>query len=426
MKMFRAYLPVICLFFLCGAWTASADGGEGQTVILNRETIRELALKNYLDIQLAQLNVKASQTELNYVYSKQDEANKAITGPTASRLPVTAEEFLAQIPEYDKLSDEQKVEIDQAIRIQGMINESFNQFINAQNSEQYRALLREQSLNLVSLNDNVRSVISKSNLAKLELDKTKQLVGYYAIQQYTRILSAKNNIASLELEADHLIQNVEDTRHLLKLGLASQAELSEAQSSREDKQAELEQMKTQYNALVHAFTANLGISKDQTLLFQLLEVDVSRDDRSTVSIHLDDNYDLRKINEEIRSARASYDELLTKDRYLADFHLSTWYRKNDEKELLRKQLDRAMKQMEYEEQSLHQKIGHLEKKFNENLQLQRDRIRLAETGQVAHKQLEDINLAVNLMRFQLDNAKLEYYMFQEKKQLALNGVVLLD
>ncbi|CAM4037468.1 hypothetical protein L1N85_06860 [Paenibacillus alkaliterrae] len=59
------FLLGVLVFVMIRPSSATGSAGQGNAVqILNKEIISELALKNYLDIKIAQLGVDSSQAEL--------------------------------------------------------------------------------------------------------------------------------------------------------------------------------------------------------------------------------------------------------------------------------------------------------------------------------------------------------------------------
>lgn len=216
-------LLILCMSVLISSVVQpfQVDGSDAEAAdvrVLSKDSIIDLALKNYIDVKLAELRLRSSESQLDYAEIQKDMTSEVGGSPIPSHLPTLPEELLEQIPNYGQLSDEEKAEADQMIMIQSMINHSFNQFLDSQNSEQYDAMLRGKESNLTSLSDNIRSLKSDKAIASLELEKTKKLVEFYAVQQYYRLLNADNSLKSEELEAKYLDNRVQDALLLFKYG----------------------------------------------------------------------------------------------------------------------------------------------------------------------------------------------------------------
>ncbi|CAM4037493.1 hypothetical protein L1N85_06865 [Paenibacillus alkaliterrae] len=305
-----------------------------------------------------------------------------------------------------------------------MINHSFNQFLNAQSAEQYHAMLKEKEINLTSLSNNIRSLTSKNNLAYLELEKTKQLVRYYSVQQYYRVVSMKNSLEAVELEAAYLEQGIEDAVLLNKHGLVSEIELDKVRNEWGEQNNEFERLLHQYEAQVERLKSELGIAAEQKVQIDSIEVGFPENTSLALLLKLDENYELRRADEEIRSAKEIYDELLNKDLFLAGYYLNAWNRKKEEKEIVKKQLEQLLKQMEYEGQALYKELEQLSQKQSEIVQTEKDHAKLLAAGRITTRDVEDLKLKMDLLRLNVENAKLNYVMFQVKQQLAVKGVLI--
>lgn len=404
-----------------------ADGSDNEVAavrVLSKESVIDLALKNYIDVKLAQLRLRSSESQLDYAQIQKNMTSEVGERPTPSHLPTLPEELLEQIPNYDQLSDEEKAEADQMIMIQSMINHSFNQFLDAQNSEQFNAMLKEKTINLVSLSDNIRALASDKTIASLELEKTKNLVEFYAVQQYYRLLNTGNSLKSAELEAKYLDNRVQDAILLFKNGKITESELEQAKSKSLKEQSISNHMRLQYELQLKLFKSELGIDTKQEVVIKEVNLKLPNEGYSHLTVKLEDNYELRQADEVIKLAKDNYDSVSKTNLTLSSYYLRVWNDKKEEKAIRKQQLELRLMQLEQEGNSLFAEAKRLAQEKVELIQNIQDYETLLRNGRITVRNLEDLQLELAKLNLAIDNANLSYGIFQEKQALASKGILL--
>lgn len=422
-------LLILCMSVLISSVVQpfQVDGSDAEAAavqVLSKDTIIELALKNYIDVKLTQLRLQSSESQLDYAQIQKNIASEVGERPLPSQLPTSAEELLEQIPNYDQLSDEEKAEADQMIMIQSMINHSFNQFLDAQNSEQYDAMLRGKESNLTSLSDNIRSLTSDKAIASLELEKTKKLVEFYAVQQYYRLLNADNSLKSEELEAKYLDNRVQDALLLFKYGMITEGELEQAKSKSLKKRSISNDRSLQYELQLKMFKSELGIDKDQEVVIEEVHLTLPKEGYSHLAVKLEDNYELRQADEAIKLAKENYDSILKTNPALSSYYMKVWNGKKEEKEIRKQQLELGLMQLEQEGIRRFAEAKQLAQDKVELIQKMKDYETLLLNGRIAVRDLEDLQLELAKLNLAIDQANLSYGLFLEKQALASKGILL--
>jgi hypothetical protein len=420
---------IVCMGFFISSFVQplrvdGSDNDRAAVQVLSKESIIDLALKNYVDVKLAQLRLRAAEGQLEYARSQKNIASEVEQAPIPSRLPTLPEDLLEQIPNYDQLSDEEKAEVDQMIMIQSMINHSFNQFLDVQNAEQYDAILKEKEINLLSLGDNVRSLVSEKEIAYLELEKMKRLVEFYAVKQYYRLLNAGNSLKSAEIEASYFDNRVKDAQLLYKYGKITEIELEQAKSNSLKQWSISNHVSRQYDLQLKMFKSELGIDTKQAVIIEAINLKLPNEGNPHLSVKLEDNFELRQADEAIRLAKENYDSVSKSNLTLSSYYLTVWNAKKEEKAVVKQQLELRLLQLEQEGNALFAEAKQLADDKVILIQKIQDYETLLLNGRITVRDLEDLQLELAKLDIAIDNANRSYGIFQEKQALASKGILL--
>lgn len=419
-----ALLTYFLVFPLDKAWASEQNIETKDEIVLNRETVTNLAVKNYSYVIQNQLQIRSQAAQMVYLNAQRSKAAASVQVPSSGLLPVALEELTATIPDYEQLTEEEKGQLQSILVIQSMINASLNQYIEAKAEQQYAELLLGQQQTIESLDEQLRSASGELQASSIEAEKVKQLVQFYALQSCYDLLLLRNDMEAANVEAEYWEQKLTDARLLQQAGLGTVAEVEEAEVKTLKQQKIKNGLVRQYEFKLKMLKLDLGIDPSQTIVLQgASEFRLSEEVRG-IDVELDNQFDIRKSDAAIHQVQSDYERLLQKDRELANYYLIAIGIEKDNKAASKRELEKRLAQMTEEGNLLAQSIVDAVDEKARFLKQKERYLTLLQYGQITIRELEELEYQIAKLDCAIRAAELQYEVWKEKKWSAIHGLLM--
>lgn len=414
------------LLFIPYTVTTFADSLEWDSVKnLSIEEAVQLSIANYADIQLANWKVVLSDAQLSYVDSEKRKIEGKDVAVTSGNLPTAPEYFLNSIPNYDRLSDEDKAAINQSIAIQIMINSSMNQLINAQTDSQNSYNQQQKESQLKDFNDQLRSLETDRVLSRLELQKSQALIRYYTIQKYYQLSSLRATIQYGKKEQQYWSTQADDALKLYSKGLISKKELEDAKIKERQQEIALELDSSSYQSQLDLFTQALGLSKyKEVILEEVPLLDIPEPGSWSTTFKLEDNLDLKEADAKIKLAKENLDTVKSSEPELKTYYTILWSSQIGNKNIMQQQFEEKLAEYKAEANQFFALYSQLKEQHEQLFQTVEDSNTLFSKGLISVAEKDKNELELITLAQKIDKQKSDYAIFLEKIKLANNGVIL--
>jgi len=417
---------VIILIVLFGGQQVTFADSTSETSIKEISLLEsyDLALKDPVNIRLLMNRIEAMDYQKDYLNWQQDELNNINNGFIESVLPTSPELFMDQFPNYNELSKEEQIEINQLVNTQILINNSLNQLLDGISLQQQIALEKEIDKQRKTLNSNMRALESDQVKARFELDKARELIKFYVTQKYINVLSSENDLKYRSLENGYYIKQVEDEETLYQYGLTTQKSKEDAKNLLAKQRIQLDGKTREYDYYMNEFKLVLGLPISQEI--HLIQVDVPSTEASLMDVNkiVGSSYDLYQLDQNINFARRNYEVASDADSGPLKSYLdAVWKVSLQERELLQQQLEQKIRAYQNEEKAILSEIDRMGVEFSGLLQQHEDEQTRYRYGLVTIKKLEKDEIELNKANHILQNSKLGYELFKAKLELASRGVI---
>ncbi|ULO08011.1 TolC family protein [Paenibacillus sp. 19GGS1-52] len=408
------------------AMTIFADPLElKSTKALSIEEAVQLSIANYADIQLANWKVVLSDAQLSYVDSEKRKLEGKDVAVTSGNLPTAPEYYLNSIPNYDRLSDEDKAAINQSIAIQIMINSSMNQLINAQTASQNSYNQQQKESQLQDFNDQLRSLETDRVLSRLELQKSQALIRYYTIQKYYQLSSLRATIEYGKKEQQYWSTQVKDALKLYSNGLISKKELEDSQVKERQQEAALELDTSSFQSQIDFFTQALGLSEyKEVILEEVPLLDIPEPGSWSMAFKLEDNFDLKEADAKIKLAKENLDIVKSSEPELKTYYTILWSSQIGNKNILQQQCEQKLAEYKAEANAFYAQYSQLKEQHEQLFQTVEDSNTLFSKGLISVAEKDKNELELITLAQKIDKQKSDYAIFLEKIKLANNGIIL--
>lgn len=402
---------------------ASSDAEKGETISLTREKMLELAAKNYMSVQQQNLQLQLDAAQLRY--SKEQRKNQGeYSKPIVNKLPTTIEELQKLVPGYDSLTDEEKQETDAVLMIQAMINASMNSMLEAQAEYQYTLGVQQWSMQMNTLDEEIRTSNYNLKLSRLEKEKLELQAQLYAMQSYYEIIQLQIDIQAAEFEIQTAGAAAKDTEKLYRHGLATKKEVDQASQSIDLHKRNRASLELQLSEKMKLFKQILGLKNEDTVFLPTVEAMKQTNSYEETNIDIMKQIDHLKAEEAINYAKSRLEAARIHDPPLEDYLHTVIVVETEKKAIIDQWLKQKADALESEQENIKQSIEKLE---NEHALLAAklgDDKRLLSSGSISVRELEITSNELKRLEFKLEKSRLQYALWQEKKRIAVLGVLI--
>lgn len=424
MKLSLIFLAVFIFNSFLTAPSIAADNDKESTeIVLTREKIYELAAKNYTAAQQQHLEIQLEAAQLRHVEA-QRKAIGSYEVPLVQKLPTTLEELRLLVPGYEQLTEQEKSDIDSMLVIQGMINASMNQMIEAQAQYQYTAGVQQWRMQIDSLNSQISDSSYRLTVSKLEKERITLLVQFYAVQSYYQLVQIQldKDMALLDVQAAKTEEK--DIIKLYEAGRTTQIEVDNAKKLVKDYEQNVKSLTGQYDSRLQLFRKELGL--DQSDKIVLLAYDQMRPDKNydESKVELKKQFDHQKAEEAIRYAKAQHEGANMDNPLLADYLKTVMVVETERKAAIEQLLEQKIVVLNSEKEQLDSQLAEIELQLDELKRQQKDYQILLASGQVTIKQLEEVDYKLKRLEINQKKLRIDYSIWNEKKRIAVLGVLL--
>ncbi|URN95547.1 MAG: hypothetical protein NAG76_04700 [Candidatus Pristimantibacillus lignocellulolyticus] len=424
--MIRKIISILCIIsiLICSHANNTNASSATEVIELNRHKVIELALKNFVDVKLAQLKVDATKAQLAYVQSQIDLAGKGINSPAIISLPDTFEEIIASIPNYDELSEEEQRELDYIIGIQMMINQSLNPVLELVGGIQYSTVFTDYMNSVASLKQAGITAEKEESIAGIQLESTLELVKYQATYQYYELLKMQNELEQQQSISRELEIHLKDSNVLYSLGLIEKGELDRLQREYNLQLNLVIDQQKMFDLELRKFSTKLGIDRKKQVKLQPVSSYTSFIPTDEKKIDMSKMIELRLVEEEVifnkemaESANGNNPELLKYYQKITETQTET-------KAIIKLQISQYIEALVLEGNALINQVNGNEVQYEASQQSVKDIQLLFFAGKVTSKEVETVEFQRDRAHIALENSKLEYEIFKEKWLLVTNGVMV--
>lgn len=425
--MIRKIISILCIIsiLICSHANNTNASSATEVIELNRHKVIELALKNFVDVKLAQLKVDATKAQLAYVQSQIDHlAGKGINSPAIISLPDTFEEIIASIPNYDELSEEEQRELDYIIGIQMMINQSLNPVLELVGGIQYSTVFTDYMNSVASLKQAGITAEKEESIAGIQLESTLELVKYQATYQYYELLKMQNELEQQQSISRELEIHLKDSNVLYSLGLIEKGELDRLQREYNLQLNLVIDQQKMFDLELRKFSTKLGIDRKKQVKLQPVSSYTSFIPTDEKKIDMSKMIELRLVEEEVifnkemaESANGNNPELLKYYQKITETQTET-------KAIIKLQISQYIEALVLEGNALINQVNGNEVQYEASQQSVKDIQLLFSAGKVTSKEVETAKFQLDRARIVLENSNLNYEIFKEKWLLVINGVTV--
>ncbi|GIP18670.1 hypothetical protein J40TS1_43120 [Paenibacillus montaniterrae] len=427
MRNVYAFGCIVLLLFMLQLPTltaASADTKKGETISLTREKMLELAAKNYMSVQQQNLQLQLDAAQLRYS-EEQRKKQGEYSRPIVNKLPTTIEELRKLVPDYDSLTDQEKQETDSVLMIQAMINASMNSMLEAQAEYQYTLGVQQWSMQMNTLDEEIRNSNYNLKLSRLEKEKLELLAQLYAIQSYYEIIELQIDIQSAEFEIQTAGAAAKDTEKLYRYGLATKKEVDQANQSVDLYKRNRDSLELQLLEKMKLFKQILGINNEDTVILPTVEAMKQTNSYEETKIDIMKQIDHIKAEETINYVKSRLEAAKTKtnDQPLEDYLHTVVVVETEKKAIIDQWLEQKVDSLQSEQKNIKQTMKELENEHTLLAAKLGDDKKLLSSGSISVRELEITSNELKRLEFKLEKSRLQYALWQEKKRIAVLGVL---
>ncbi|WP_342437392.1 hypothetical protein NSS79_31195 [Paenibacillus sp. FSL L8-0436] len=423
----KSILLVLSFLLLLFSQTIIVHADTQGSVPLKSLSIEEavqLALANYADIKLTQWNIAKTDSQLLYVSTEKKKLEQKNVSVSNGMLPVNPDIFIKGIPNYNELSEEEQVGVNQSILIQIMINTSLNQLISAQSESQNSYNQEAKTAQLMEFGDQLRTLETDKVINQLRLHKTEAMIRYYAIQKYYQLCSLKKTIEYDKQESEYWFQQSEDTLRSYEHGVLSKKSMEDFNHKSAERKSVFERNLRSYEAQLEQFKLELGLSSYSEVILDDVISSTPEPGNWNTAISLSTNYDLQEEDAQIKLAKDNLDAVKASDTGLAAYYSVLWSSQIAHKNIVQQQLEEKLTGYKSEAHEIAFEYSQLKVKQLELLQTSQDNAALLSKGLISAAQADQSKLDLFNSNRELDKQKVAYALFQAKVTLALSGLIL--
>lgn len=423
-KVYAFGCMVLLLFMLQlpAITAASADTKKGETISLTREKMLELAAKNYMSVQQQNLQLQLDAAQLRYS-EEQRKKQGEYSRPIVDKLPTTVEELRKLVPDYDSLTDQDKQETDSVLMIQAMINASMNSMLEAQAEYQYTLGVQQWSMQMNTLDEEIRSSNYNLKLSRLEKEKLELLAQLYAIQSYYEIIELQIDIQSAEFEIQTTGAAAKDAEKLYRHGLATKKEVDQASQSVDLYKRNRDSLESRLIEKMKLFKQILGINNEDTVILPTVEAMKQTNSYEETKIDIMKQIDHIKAEETIYYAKSRLEAAKTNDQPLEDYLHTVVVVETEKKAIIDQWLEQKVDFLQSEQKNIKQSMKELENEHTLLAAKLGDDKKLFSSGSISVRELEITSNELKRLEFKLEKSRLQYALWQEKKRIAVLGVL---
>lgn len=425
MRKVYAFCCVVLLFFMLQLPTivaASSDAKQGETISLTREKMLELAAKNYMSVQQQNLQLQLDAAQLRYS-EEQRKKQGEYSRPLVNKLPTTVEELQKLVPGYDSLTDEEKQETDAVLMIQAMINASMNSMLEAQAEYQHTSGVQQWSMQISTLDEEIRTSNYNLKLSRLEKERLKLLAQLYAIQSYYEIIALQIDIQATEFEIQTAEAAAKDTEKLYAHGLATKKEIDQVSQSIDMHKRNRDSLEIQLIEKKKLLKQVLGIHHEDTIILPTVEAMKQTNSYEEAEIDIMKQLDHIKAEEAINYAKSRLEAAKTNDQLLEDYLHTVVVVETEKKAIIDQWLEQKVDALQSEQESIKRSIKELENEHTLLAAKLGDDKKLFSSGSISARELEITSNELKRLEFKLEKSKLQHALWQEKKRIAVLGVL---
>lgn len=425
MRKVYAFCCVVLLLLMLQLPTivaASSDAKKGETISLTREKILELAAKNYMSVQQQNLQLQLDAAQLRYS-EEQRKKQGEYSRPIVNKLPTTIEELRKLVPDYDSLTDQEKQETDSVLMIQSMINASMNSMLEAQAEYQYTLGIQQWSMQMNTLDEEIRNSNYNLKLSRLEKEKLELLAQLYAIQSYYEIIELQIDIQSAEFEIQTAGAAAKDTEKLYAHGLTTKKEVDQASQSVDMHKRNRDSLEIQLIEKKKLLKQVLGIHHEDTIILPTVEAMKQTNSYEEAEIDIMKQIDHIKAEEAINYAKSRLEAAKTNDQLLEDYLHTVVVVETEKKAIIDQWLEQKVDSLQSEQKNIKQSMKELENEHTLLAAKLGDDKKLFSSGSISVRELEITSNELKRLEFKLEKSRLQYALWQEKKRIAVLGVL---
>lgn len=424
----RMLLIVLVCFIIIApdSRAVSADPAEAAKIkYLSLDEAVQLALDHHSTLKLSNWKTAENDAQLSYITVAKKKLEDKNVSTAGGLLPVSFEDFLKSIPEYDQLSDVDKTAIQQSITLQIMINKSINQWIQAQTASQNSYNLEVKNSQLREYSDQLRTLESNQTLSRLDVQKSEALVRYDVIQKYYQLSSSQMNIEYLKKDNLYWDAQTDDALALYNIGLISKKELEEAQDKAQQQENSLERAGYSLQAQMELFKQELGLSafSEIILAFPALPV-IPRPGSISTFNDPGNSLELKEQDAKVLLAKDNYEAVLSSEPELKNYYQVLWSSQLEQRNAIQQKLQEKFTGYKAEANDLCQRNVQLEQEHIRLEQALQDVQTLNRKGLATLAEVDKAFQQLNQSNQQIDSLRYEYLIFLEKVNMAVKGVAI--
>lgn len=374
-------------------------------------------------VQQQNLQIKLDTAQLGYSEEQRKELGSSYHAPVVEKLPVSLEELRQLVPEYENMTEEEQQEVDSVLMIQAMINASMNEMLTAQANYQYTFGIQQWSAQLEAVNEAVSDGAHALKMSKLEKGKQELLAQFYALQSYYEIMGLQVDIRAAQFEVQAAQSAVKDAKTLHRLGLATKREVEQAEQAVVQHQQSLQQAQKQAEAKKNTLKQILGLKKQDTMLLPQVDSMKLIKNFDTAAIDLKKQIDHIKAEEASNHALAKLETAKSKHLSLSDYLHTLLVVEVEKKTIVDQWLEEKAELLHYEQESIQLGKEELQEQHETLVIRLEDYKTLYLNGTVSEREYEAVSNELTRLMFSLEKVELQHFIWQEKKRIAVLGVL---
>ncbi|WP_310550718.1 TolC family protein [Paenibacillus glufosinatiresistens] len=415
----------LCLILLI-VFSSSAYAEEGTIRKLSLDEATQLALQSFSEMKQTKWELAASEAEMSYVQSEKNKLASANVETKAPLLTVNADDYFAEIKDWDDLEEEEQNAILQSINLQIAINRSINQWIQYQNGIQNAANQQEKNQQLETYDARLRELNCNQSLASLAVMKAEPLIRYKVKLQYIGLKMASSEMEFVQESFEDSQKLASDAAVLYKAGRLSRSGLEKIQRQARAKQGELESKRNSYQIQLSQFKRGLGMNADLPLeLDNLIIANPSSPDLK-IAVDLDRNYDIKQMDAKIKLAKSNLDAAGKGTTEMKNYYTVLWSQAVEQRNTLRVELGSAVEAYQAEAATLYYQFQNASSEAEDASEEAQDAYRLYVSKRISFAKLEQANQSQREAEYKLDQFRYQYLLQTERMKLAAEGVIISE
>ena|GEM_PF-4121011 len=343
----------------------------------------------------------------------------------AEYFPVDRGLFEAQIPNYDLLSGEEKLEADRLIDTQILINQTLNLLLQAQYAQDaatWNAQIADQREQINEIIYQLEVNQDKNKLQEVEMNSGIKLL---ITKQFVQILSLKEEMIYLEKELEYSEKEIKKAEIYKELGIGSQEDVLQKKEGYRLKSSEWDNLILIYDKSLLELSLELDIPKNQEI--QLQAVDIGAIEQPIIPSSYSElvyrQYRLLLAEEDLVLAEHQLSEVSS-----GNLNLKKQYEYNVK--IAEEQIEKLKDQLESQIAELYSLWQQAYADYSNTIssyEYQRSLEAFLQTkyrlGLIAKHDLDNYYLQQALLLKQLTMAKLNYFLAKERVGYLLEGYI---